>query len=363
MNFKPSRLSLLAAAAAAMLAACGGGGGDTAVVAPPAVVAPSPIADVPLVPSVVSPYGAGTAEARTLAHLNTARTECGFGALTPDARLDSMATRHARYMVSTQPYGGNLGLSWHDELVPTNAWFTGKTAHDRAVTVGYLNSAMTNASVGEGIAPSPGGDFPGQIAPGQVYGLLNVPYHALDLLAPWQHVGIGIASGPDDRRPVSPFEALVLNYGSGRNTSGQLLAQNLPADQVLTWPCAATTGLVLARYGAEVPDPFPGVSRPIGTPFYVVARKGASLRLSGLSLTQLATGKSMPLLPARYSDIERLPDGNVFSSSLLMDWAFVAPSEALPAGRYRMQFTATVNGKPLVRSVEFTTRDSFAGFF
>lgn len=359
MKFHKSILA--GAAAAALLAACGGGGDAPAVVAP----APGPVPTISEVPLVtVSPpatYASGTPLANAYGHLNRARTECGFGALTQDVRLDRMADSHAQYL-TIDPSAS------HNEPNPANPWFTGADPDVRASFVGYRNAAGTDATIGEGIAYPVGVvGSPGHYASLEVYGLLNAPYHAMDLLAPWQHVGIGISA----RTIVSPFgnstaENLVLNYGSRNTTAGLLSVQTLPADTVLTWPCAATTGPVYDSFRGENPPPVPGrnlATQPVGTPFYVVARKGSGLRVTSANLIALASGRSVPLMAARYSDSEVFPGTTTrFSSYALMDWAFILPDEKMPAGRYRMTFTASVNGKAVNRSVEFTTRDGLVGW-
>lgn len=360
MKFHKSILA--GAAAAALLAACGGGGDAPAVVAP----APGPVPTISEVPLVtVSPpatYASGTPLANAYGHLNRARTECGFGALTQDVRLDRMADSHAQYL-TIDPNAG------HNEPNPANPWFTGADTHIRASFVGYRNAAGTDATVGEGLAYVGGTPAaPGHYASREVYGLLNAPYHALSLLAPWQHVGIGIShvARPSPLGFVSYDEQLVLNYGSRNTAAGLLSVQTLPADTVLTWPCAATSGPVYDSFRGEDPTPVPGrnlTTQPVGTPFYVVARKGSGLRITSANLLALASGRSVPLMAARYSDTEIYPGtSSGFGSARLIDWAFLLPDEKMPAGRYRMTFTASVNGKAVNRSVEFTTRDGLVGW-
>src|SRR4051812_39176785 len=92
------------------LTACGGGGGggrDGAAAADPAPVAP--VAKTPDVPPVApeavgewptGTYAAGSAEQAAWNVLQASRSQCGFGVLEQDTRLDTASRAHAQYLLA-----------------------------------------------------------------------------------------------------------------------------------------------------------------------------------------------------------------------------------------------------------------------
>lgn len=357
----------LTVAAAIMLTACGGGGGDDASESPGAPSTPAPsstLTEIPMLMAVgINTYPIGSDEANGFANLNRARTECGFGALTQDTRLDRAADGHGKYLVAEY-----LNAT-HYQTNRANPFFTGYAPEDRAIATGYLNADQSNGRVSEDI--SFGGVLPSafNLANG-VYNLLNAPYHALDVLAPYQHVGIAVQwpakTGFRDRHAEMGIQAMdsamVVKVGT-TVSNGRATVQALPADDILTYPCTASTGPILNTFRGEVPDPFFNqrnyVTNPVGTPFYVVARHGSGLRVTSSKLTHIASGKVVPLMAPRHSDTELFPGTNqLVSNSQLMDWAFIFPDEGLEVGKYRMEITATIKGKTVNKVSEFTTTNT-----
>lgn len=356
-------MTRLAAAASltALLAACGGGGGETSTT-PAVPPISSRLVEVPAQTTATNAHPLGSQEAEAFARLNRARTECGFGALQQDARLDKAADNHAKYMIAERMNAGHV----QDNLA--NPFFTGREAEDRATYTGYRNATGSNAFVSEGIDPGPGTSRSFNNAH-RIAGLLNAPYHALDLLAPYQHSGIGIqwpdkAGFPDRYAGTQDHDqVLVATFGSQKNANGQITIQSMPTNDVLTWPCSATTEKIVRRFTGEYPDPFNNTrnyfTNPVGTPFYVAARHGSGLRVTTAKLTHIATGKVVPLLPTRHSDTDFYPGTNLkWRHADLMDWAIIFPDEGLDVGKYRMEITATVFGKTVTKVSEFTTVNS-----
>jgi hypothetical protein len=352
------------------IAACGGGGGEDSSPANPGTPTPpansSSLNEIPLqLAPGQNAYPLASFESQTFERINRARTECGFGALTQDQRLDRAAEGHAKYVLSKD---AQLG---HDQFDTASLFFTGRSPEARAIAAGYLNSNQSNGLVSEGLSGGQGSTLRNGDKSITVFGLLNAPYHALDLLAPRQHVGISIQwpakAGVPDRMAGFMVEDTVLVVKTGTPMSnGKTTVQQLPANELLSWPCNATTVRLPNGFGGEVPDPFNGSrdfqAKPVGSPFYLMARHGSKLRVTSAKLTNLTTGRVVPLLPPRHADTEIYPGTtSLFSHANLMDWAFIFPDERLEAGapgvgdsRMRMEVTATVNGKPISKTVEYT---------
>ena len=369
---RPSKLSSLAIAVSltTLLAACGGGGSESSSPTNPGTpTAPVNSSSLNEIPLVLAPgqnaYFLNSDESRAFDRINRARTECGLGALTQDTRLDRAAEGHAKYLISKD------SPIVHDQLDTASPFFTGKTPEARATATGYLNADQSNGVVSEGVAGGQGATLRNGDKSIVAYSLLTVPYHALDLLAPRQHVGISVQwptkAGVPDRMAgfMAEDTVVVVEMGSPKS-SGKTTVQQLPANELLSWPCNATTSRLPLSGGYESPDPFGGTrdlaTNPVGSPFYLMARHGSKLRVTSAKLTNLTTGRVVPLLPPRHSDTEIYPGtSSLFSHANLMDWAFIFPNERLEAGapgvgdsRMRMEITATVNGNPISKTVEYT---------
>lgn len=368
---KLTRIALLAISAATLVA-CGGGGGESSPSNPGTPTPPANSSSLNEIPLQLAPgqnaYPLASFESQTFERLNRARTECGLGALTQDTRLDRAAEGHSKYIMAKT----SAQQLTHTQDDTTSTFFTGRNPEERARMAGYLNANMSNGVVSEGIAG--GSLLRGFDKTRRVYDLLNAPYHALDLLAPRQHVGISIqtptSAGTPDRLAGSALEdsVLVVNVGSTTDASGgKVTVQKLPVDELLSWPCTATSTRLAPAFAGEDPDPFRAdgrdlASKPAGHPFYLMARHGSKLRVTSAKLTNLTTGRVVPLLPPRHSDTERdYRTNGLFSTASLMDWAFIFPDERIEAGvggmgdsRMRMEVTATVNGKPISKTVEYT---------
>lgn len=367
MNFK---LSMSMIAVSAIVAGCGGGGDATTSSNSGSTTSPSPsipaisfgLTEIPLQTSAVNVHPLGSQEADAFDRLNRARTECGFGALTQDTRLDKAADNHAKYVIA------EYMNAQHVESNTANPFFTGQEIEQRATYTGYRNTTGTNVRLGEDISYGPGTSRTLNNSL-RIAALLNAPYHALDLLAPYQHTGIGIQwpakTGFQDRFAGTEFQdqLMVATFGSTINNQGKISVQTLPTDNILTWPCSATTEKILNTFHGESPDPFNNTrnyfTNPVGTPFYVAARHGSGLRVTSAKLTHVTTGKVVPLMATRHSDTDFFPGTNLkWRHADLMDWAIIFPDQGLEVAKYRMEITATIYGKIVTKTSEFTTRNS-----
>jgi len=100
------------------------------------------------------------------------------------------------------------------------------------------------------------------------------------------------------------------------------LGQQLPADALVTYPCAGVT-FVVPVFRAESPDPFPGVDRilsPYGHPIYLLTSSGTTLTLVGGSVT-LRGGAGIP--------VTVLNKGNDPHNRLLSNQVFLVPTQRL----------------------------------
>lgn len=361
---KLTRIALLTFSAAALVA-CGGGGSDSS---PNTPVSPSnprlSVNEVPLQTQVSNPYPTGSIEANSFDHVNQLRAECGFGKLSGDGALTATARNHARYLTVQ---AGDTGNSDHRQTNRLNPWFKGEWPTDRAIAERYI----APWTVSEGLSIYTGFNPATVDFTGNAFGLLNAPYHALDLLAPRLHLAVGAewASkfGATNIKPHPAtsigFEwgAIVNNYGTSTDARGLANVQSLPTGDVLTWPCNGTSTPIYGNFWGEIPDPLPGrdqLNHPVGAPFYFVARLGSDLKITSAKLTNVQTGMAIPLMPVRHMKTEIYPGTtSPFAVTHYMDSAFVFPDVRLPvASTLRMDFTAELNGKSVSKSVTYRTR-------
>lgn len=290
MNKPKFRVSLLALAVAALLAACGGGGGGTASVSP-ATTAPVDVNSAAPVVSAVevgiqaqvlpATYAVGTEQRNAYDYLNAQRSQCGFGLLQQDAKLDVAAQGHAAYL------SANHLLSHDQDKVNYPNGFTGATLNDRFTAAGY--AATSGAEVLTDIYPetffnSYGSSF-GQSG---VMDLFTAPYHGSGQLFGERDIGIGYAE------TNTFWKRFVVDIGSTKVRP----RQQIPVDQVLTYPCAGTKGILSKSYGDEIPKPIAGrnlITDPIGHPIYIKVRDGNVLILSGYSLRKAGDNVDLAL--------------------------------------------------------------------
>ena len=322
-----SQLSFLLIATA-LLAACGGGGGG----APATVLVTVPAA---LAPEAAAPaYSAGSEESNTLALLNQERSNCGFGLLKQNAKLDQSAAAHAAYLAD------NSLLHGHRED-PALPGYTGRNETERAAAVGYLNpvSAVLATLSGPPVAAST------LTSTAQVRGLLASPYHLLSMLESVSDVGVG------HRKKVGTdgVERQALNITMGRVEG----VNDLDASQAYSYPCEGSTG-VNAGLADETPSPIPSNlsqnNKLFGTPIAVKVRTGRVLVVISAIVTPTAGGPAVAVQIVSQANNTPRPD------LMRANDAYVLPLSVLqPGTSYTVQLAATNDGQPFSKSFSFTT--------
>lgn len=332
MHIPHRRFAVLVIIAAAALTACGGGGGDPATTATNGQATPAGAAT--LVTTAPTPtYPAASEELDALEYLNSARLACGFGALAQSPQLDAAAAGHAAWSITNSSAGG------HFQAIGTPG-FTGLAPVDRARAAGYLAQAQ-GYRVSESIAYSTGPDNLAGFGTRAVRGLLNAPYHAVDLLDGYREVGVSIQASQDGTRRFA-----VLNPAH-KNTGPQLLA----GADVVTYPCEGSKGIVFELRG-ESPNPVPGrdlAAQPLGSSIMIAVRQGQQLAITAATLTHVSTGQQIPIRApvTSQNDQHRLLESHQ---------AFISADGPLqPSSQYQATVTGTNAGRPWSRTFTFTT--------
>jgi hypothetical protein len=360
---KLTKLSIVAISAAALVA-CGGGDSSPSTPAPPPTTPGVTVNEVPLVTSVPAAYSMNSVERGAFDEANRARSECGLGMATTDPRLDMAADMHARYL--TVQKGNNPTPHFQTNLA--NPWYRGNSPVNRAQVAGYAHAS----SVSEGMSLSNSLVLRGpwtelELGAISTKNLLNAPYHALDMLAPRLHHSVGATwstrLGLTNDHPSAgagiEWGAIVHEYGTLVNQQGIQTVQAIPANDVLTWPCSATSSLVHPHFFGENPNPLPDRlgTNLAGSPFYFISRVGSNMTIKSARLFNATTGVEIPLMTVRHMRNELYPGtSSLFSVTSLMESAFVFPDVPLPASSLlRMDFTATVSGRDVTKSVTYRT--------
>ena len=334
---------------AAALTACGGGGGDASnATSAPNATEPSQQAIIPIILNVApGSYAANSQELKIFDLINLERNRCGFGKIAQDLNLDKAASMHTKYLIENNEYS-------HSETMG-KPFFSGVNSQNRTSAAGFAGS-----SIGEGLAASfyrQNEEQKSKSGELNVKNLLSAPFHALSLLSPRQNVGIGHGfqqEGEFERHTTT------LNYGTPSTSNGLSIIQDLPKNDVLTYPCEGTVNVERGLFG-EVPSPYPNRDlnvNPIGASIYLAAKSGSNITVTSYELLNVATNKKESLLTPRYGDKEIYPGTNSkFDSANLMNWVFIAPDKILDQKTsYQAIIKGTVSGKDFTKSLTFTTK-------
>ena len=339
---KNMKLGLTVLALAA-LAACGGGGGSTTPATTPVSSGPAiPVA--PVVSNIVttaplSTYAAGTEELAAFSRLNAERNFCGFGVLAQNASLDKAALAHANWQIANNTFG-------HYETAGT-PFFTGVMPIDRTTAAGYITSsgAVTDEIAGNAYNVKTG--F-GEIG---TRGLLNAPYHLPALFTGYRDVGISLRNSTD-LGTASPYKVLQFNLAYKAADGMQLFDPS----EVKTYPCDGSVGMTPNMSG-ESPNPVPGrdlFTNPLGSTVYVALREGNVLKITGTTMTNMATGAPVTLRAPLTStnDPNVTANGSYFRSNQAL---ITADAAMTPFTRYQVTVNGTNNGVAFSRTFAFTT--------
>lgn len=302
--------------AVAMLAGCGGGGSGGE---PGQTPASAPVS-TNLETSVPQPtYAVASGEAIAFATFNAARQQCGFGLLAQNARLDTAAAGHGKYLA--------LNNVMSHFQVAGNPGFTGERPFDRAVAAGYGTT-----QVGEDI--NFGGT--GETADYLTRGLLAAPYHAIGALFGYRDIGLSWVpsfSGAANN--------LIVEFGLAAGTTLQ------DAGAVLTYPCEGTTGVRTAMSG-EMPNPFPNDLATVwGQP--IIVNGVSDLTIRSASLT--GPNGSLPIKAIYGGGQANDPNGVCRGA-----WACVLPAALTANTTYAVTVAGTSGGATFNLAFSFKTR-------
>jgi hypothetical protein len=313
------------------LVACGGGGGGGSSSTGSGVTAAS--------------YVPGSAEHGAFTVLQTARTQCGFGAVTRNTQLDAAALAHAKYMVDLSFATGTPVLS-HTEA-PGVAGFTGADLGDRAIHQGYIYGAVAEILEATSWDYGTQQSFPTMEARGasSMLNLMNTVYHLSGAMYEGRDVGMGAfmdtkkITGTTWREEYR-FGALV-GY---RHTASPIV---MGAGQIATYPCAGITNIPPRFAPAdESPNPFPNSAQLVGPPIYVKVDDGQVLHNVIGTVNRNGVNVSTIVLTA----------SNDPNSEILANEVFVIPSsQLLPNSTYQVNLSGSIGALPFTRSFSFST--------
>lgn len=339
-----AKTSLTALTISVLLAACGGGGVESTtssalapVVSAPAVppVAP-PTVPAPVVPAapadsmiqtqvLAATYASGTEQRNAYDYLNAQRLHCGFGLLQQDSKLDVAAQGHANYLTVN-----NLLPGHYQDQTRFPLGFTGNTINDRTTAAGYM------ATFGDEVIAGAEMKYGSSLGQSGIMDLFTTPYHGNGLLYANRDIGIGFG------------KYMVVEFG----TTTARPKQQIPANQVLTYPCEGTTGVLSKSYVDENPAPIAGrnlQSNPIGHPIYVKVSEGNTLVLSSYILRKTGTSVDLALqLLNKATDTTKTITDD--ATAIVMP---LAPLERNAS--YLFAASGTNNGNPISVTFTFTT--------
>ena len=340
-----------AAVLAAMLAGCGGGGGgsgdaSTGGTAAVAEAPPSAAAAAPVSPSdgPASAYADGSDTLAAWTYLQRARTQCGFGALAQNAKLDAASLAHADYLIAES--AGATPTAGHGEPNVNNSFFTGNSPSDRAVRAGYGPRVVEilSASI-EVYGPNNRSMQPTSAERGEraMRSLLNSVAHLSAAVSGARVAGIGAQTSS---REDAGANTLTVNHRLGALLGLAEGTQLLGAGKVATYPCAGSVDIDYAFAPAtEEPNPFPEITDSrveVGPPIYLRADAGATLTVSAWSLKD-AAGAEIPV---------RTAVGQIAGHEF-----FMVPAVRLtPGATYTVNLVGSANGVAFDRSFSFGTR-------
>lgn len=337
------------------LGGCGGGGGGGGTEDSTASQAAAPTAS-PAVGTVVqssvdelpsSGYASGSAELAAWTYIQAARTQCGFGALEQDTRLDAASRAHGKYLLA-EGSNGTYAVG-HNEANVNNAFFTGALATDRAQFAGYgpyvieLLTASTETYVSANALPQPSASERGER---DMRSLLNSVAHLRGAMAAARVGGLGAVVKEDRRTGTDGMTTVLVNQRLGMLVGRQEALPLLGAGKVASYPCAGSTGIDYAFAPAtEEPNPFPSVTDTLvltGPPIYLRADESSDLKVTSFTLKDSAG----TVVPVRTDAAPK--SGHEF---------FMVPRQKLaPDSRYSVDIQGTANGAAFHHRFDFTTR-------
>src|SRR5688572_14145009 len=249
-----------------------------------------------------------------LALINAYRAAAGAPPAALHPALQSAALGQVQYYDLNRGDASLAGMGLHQQK-SERPGFTGATMGERARNAGYGGGSVTE-NAGFGTIQS------------AIGWAVNTVNHRLPLIHPSAvDMGYAVSGGPS---------------GNGFNIIDVgLRRERLPVPLPSVYPGEGATDVPVSWDGGEVPDPAPGVPRPLGYPITVAF--GVYQRVEWLELSLYG------------------PDGAILPvSTPKTDWmraAAIIPHRPLQRGQtYTARVVATVDGRTVEKNWQFTTR-------
>lgn len=273
------------------------------------------------------PAGYSAEQRQAFNAINTARLQCGFGALSQNSMLDASVARHLEWMAASH------SDSHFESAGPSG--YSGANPWDRMKAAGY-----DWLTAGEVMDEMPG--HPRNFGTEAIRILLGAPYHLRSLMRGHSEMGIGIR----DLKASNGNDAfLLVDMGSRKGLPRQSQAANV----VLTYPCEGVSGTIWKVIG-EDPNPLPArnlATQPIGQSILVQTASGNVLQIRSASVA--GPRGSLTLLPvlSGFNDPNKL---------LTKNQAIILSAEPMsPNTTYRVTISGTNAGEPFSTSFSFST--------
>jgi len=319
------------------LVACGGGGSDS-----PAIETAN--------------YLSGQAELGAWNVLQEARTQCGFGALTPNAKLDAAAFSHAKYLVDLSIETGVLELS-HYESVGV-AGFTGEYPGDRAISQGYYYSALAEILEATELEYTYQPIFPTMEERGanSMRSLLNTVYHLSGAMFEGSDVGLGAYMKTTMIDATTWREEY--RFGALIGYTSPDLRITMGTRKVATYPCDGSSNIPTKFVPVyERPNPFPemtSTSQSVGPPIYLKVDAPQVLTVNSSSIVS-QNGISVPFVVLTNANDPNL-DPNSGKPYIEANEAFVIPTVPLkPYTTYQVTLSGSIDKLAFSRSFTMST--------
>lgn len=246
--------------------------------------------------------------------INIYRSWLGMPPMTRSAALDASASAHARYYQLNYGDPSLAGMGLHRES-PGKSGFTGIDMQDRAQAQGF--SGWVNENIGLS------GSM--QVSLDWFIGTIN---HRLTLTDP-RYTQIGFGAVNDGQAKIE-----IIDVGA------PTWSDTAKPDWV-AWPPDGTTGVGLDFWG-EAPNPFSGVSYPVGYPITLKYHGPGKVTFDGASLS--SNGQEIPVVAA------------TGSGWLTQRTFMIAATKPLQAGAtYTVTAHGSVDGVAFTRSWSFRT--------
>lgn len=267
----------------------------------------------------------------TLAYLNEIRKSAGLHTLKTNIKLEEAGNNHANYLKDVlNNYGVPVNHFEYETEYPS-LYFTGVTAHDRAVYEGYksdsyVEEALTYASI-DGVD--------------SVDELMSAIYHRHGLLFNFvDEVGIGISGMEADNH------AYTYELASYSNKQSDLMAIS---PLIVAYPAQGSTNIRRVFY-EEYPDPLPSTSMsgyPVSVEFNSYYADSVHV-----DYFRLYDANNVEITDVTLMDEQTDPNGYFLENQFAL-----FPMQVLEGNHtYRVELGYVLNGESGTKIWSFTTR-------